>query len=192
MKHVWIGLLMSLPFISCNAATTNSESRAFWHPQYRGLHLAYCSYDKQQCGKSIADKYCQQMGYERSDRSVIANNIGLSNYLNTRLRCKGWECNGFALIDCYKKISHKPAAEYYYTKKRFHYPRFRGYRVDWCYDDGKQCGSKVAQSFCKRLGYMRSNQYRREKSVYASKTLGDRKLCFGSQCNGFEFIDCSR
>jgi hypothetical protein len=169
----------------------NIANRDFWHPQYHGKALAYCTLDNK-CGKVVADKYCQILGYDKADKEIINYNTGLTNYIDSRATCKGWECNSFKKIKCSKVIKHEPAAPYYYRKKRFAYPRYHQYRIDWCYKKGMNCGKTSAKAFCRIQGYMDTSHYQVEHSVYASQNLGSGELCFGKTCKGFKYIDCQR
>lgn len=166
--------------------------RDFWHPKYIGERLAYCTLDGKQCGKPVADRYCQLLGYDYSSQNVIAYNVGLTHFLSTRAECKGWKCNGFMTIGCEIGLSHTPPKSYYYREKLFVYPHFNNYRVDWCYDQHKGCGAKAANSFCSRLGYMQAKRFIKEGRVSATQSIGSQELCFGNECNGFREIVCSR
>lgn len=185
-----MGMLLSASLWA--GSQVDLATRNFWHPQYHGQRLAYCDKNGKDCGASIANAYCQLMGYEYASQQIKAPNVGLTNYLGCdTVRCKGWECHGFMNIVCATHLPHKPPRPWHYTKKRFAYPRLDNYRVDWCYQDGKGCGRKVAQSFCRRLGFMQAVGFAQDKAVYATRSLGDRALCFGAACNGFKEIQCS-
>jgi hypothetical protein len=166
--------------------------RSFWHPTYQGARLDYCTVDGKACGKQVASQYCQMLGYDYSNQHVIAHNVGLTNYLLTRARCTGWQCNGFMTIGCAVGVSHSPPKPYHYRQKRFVVPRYNAYRVDWCYSKGKGCGAKAAYSFCNRLGYIQAKRYVMERQVSATQTIGSQELCFGMPCRGFKEIICSR
>ncbi len=186
-------------FVSCllinKAGAGNSEQnfyRNFWNPTYHIQRLNYCTVDGKICGLGVATRYCQMMGYNKADQQIIDYNVGLTNYLLSRVMCKGWECNGFMLIRCVDKMSHTPPKNYYYRSAKFVFPRFGNYRVDWCYKEGHGCGQKVAYSFCRRMGYMKAQHYKKEPHVSATKALGNQKLCFGNECSGFSSISCYR
>lgn len=187
--HVLLGLTLNMAFAANNK---QAATRNFWHPTYLGERLAYCMFSQKDCGKAVADRYCKIMGYDYASQQIIAHNVGLTHYLSTKARCKGWQCNGFTTIACVKKIPHTPEQDYHYSKKKFVYPRYNNYRVAWCYNEHKGCGMRAAKSFCRRLGYMQAKQFKQEKAIHASKTIGSEKLCFGPACNGFQYIVCSR
>lgn len=175
-----------------DAKHTNEAFRSFWHPTFLGERLDYCTVDGKECGKDVANRYCQMLGYDHSSQSIIAYNVGLTHFIASRAECKGWRCNGFMTIDCATNLSHKPPQAYHYTEKKFVYPRFNNYRVDWCYNQNKGCGKRAANSFCSRMGYMNAKRFFREEQVSATRTIGSQQLCFGSECNAFKLIVCSR
>lgn len=170
---------------------SNNAFNNYWHPLYHGQRLGYCNLDGTVCGKPVADKYCQILGYKSSSAQVKAPNVGLTHFLDTRAECKGWQCDGFINITCVTPLSHSPAQSYYYREKSFYYPRYANYPVDWCYINSQHCGKKAAQSFCRRIGYMEAKAFFKESAIATSRTLGSEELCFG-QCQGFKKIVCSR
>lgn len=180
--------------LSVAHAADNKQAyyRSFWSPTYHGKLLDYCLPDKKQCGTKVADQYCQMMGYDKSSKSTIAYNVGVTQYLGACTGCKSWMCNGFQRISCVAKTLHKPTKDYYFRSKKYVVPRFNHYRVDWCYKDGKGCGKQAAFSFCRRMGYMHEQGYTIEAHVAATRALGNQRLCFGDDCNAFKSITCYR
>lgn len=191
--------LLVFVFFICSITTQlyasgkqNKAFRNFWHPTYLGERLNYCTFDGKQCGKELANRYCQMLGYDYSSQNIIAYNVGLTNFLDRRVRCTGWQCNGFMTIGCATGLSHVPPKPYHYREKRFANPRYNDYRVDWCYDKGHGCGAKAAHSFCSRMGFMQAKHFVKESQVGATKAIGNQQLCFGNQCNAFKMIVCYR
>lgn len=172
--------------------TPNKAFRSFWHPKFLGERLDYCTLDGKECGHQVANRYCRMLGYDYSSQSIIAHNIGLTNYISSRAQCKGWRCNGFMTIDCTIGLSHKPPKPYHYSEKKFVYPRYNDYRIDWCYNQHNGCGRRAANSFCSRMGYMKAKRFKQETHITATKTIGSQELCFGNGCNSFRLIVCSR
>lgn len=191
-KALSVFLSISFLVFSNLAHTQNNAIQSFWHPTYQGARLDYCNLGGLNCGKKIANQYCRMLGYERATHFEIAPNVGVTNYIATRARCTGWTCNGFMTIDCVTSLSHTPPKPYSYTEKQFYHPRFNGFRVDWCYKKGTQCGQKAAFSFCSRMGYLGAKKFLQEKQINATQTIGSQALCFGSQCHAFKFINCFR
>ncbi|BCA95073.1 hypothetical protein TUM19329_14340 [Legionella antarctica] len=170
----------------------NKAYRNFWHPVFHGQRLDYCTFDGKECGNAVANRYCHMLGYDYSSQNVIAYNVGLTNYLDSRAQCTGWRCNGFMTIGCATGLSHGPPKPYHYREKRFAVPRYNDYRVDWCYDQNHGCGLTAANSFCSRMGFMQAKHFVKETEVSATKSIGSQQLCFGNHCNAFKMIVCYR
>lgn len=181
-------------FLSAAHASDNQQSyyRSFWSPTFHGRSLDYCLPAQKECGSAVADRYCRLMGYDKSSKSTIAYNVGLTNYFGGCSGCKGWTCNGFKRISCVAETRHKPTKDYYFRSKKFVFPRFNHYRVDWCYKNGQDCGKRAAFSFCRHMGYMREQHYEKESHVAATRAIGNQRLCFGDDCNAFSSITCYR
>jgi len=193
LRLLMVGLFFSIVFVNqANSKNQERFTRNFWSPPYRSERLSYCSLDCKECGLAVANRYCKIMGYEKASEAIIEYNVGLTHFLFTQARCKGWQCNGFKLITCTAHFRRKPPQDYYYRSQRFVFPHFDHYRVDWCYENGRGCGHKAAYSFCRRMGYMRDESYEKEEHVAATKAIGNQRLCFGQVCSGFSKIDCYR
>lgn len=188
-------LLFILIFINIQAVVAHQSNlfyRDFWQPTFHGLRLNYCSTDGMKCGDAIAQQYCQKMGYDDVRQQTIDYSVGLTNFLVTPARCKGWQCDGFKLIRCVRQLSHHPAKSYHYRLRQFVYPRYEFYRVAWCYDGVHGCGRQAAYSFCRRMGYSQVQHYAIHKGIAATKAIANQKLCFGRHCKAFKFINCFR
>ena len=166
--------------------------RDFFYPLYHGKPLSYCSLDHKMCGLGMASEYCKLMGYEKATKIMIAHNVGLTLYPNTKMQCKGWRCDGFKLITCAESLKKKPVPDYYYRMQDFSLPRFENYRVAWCYKQKRGCGRRAADAFCRQKGYKRSKGYEKSTQVGSTRTIGSGALCFGSACSGFNRITCYR
>lgn len=189
-----IMFLIGLVLVSTMAlsASGNRFYRSFWHPDYHGKRLDYCTLDGKECGLRLASHYCRLMGYAYSDHVVIDHNVGLTNYLLCNARCKGWRCNGFKTIRCVAHIKHIPPKSYYYRYRHFVVPRYNHARVDWCYNGSAGCGRRAAFSFCRRMGFLNTRGFAIEREVPATKAIGNQQLCFGKLCNAFAYINCFR
>lgn len=190
-----IGLAL-LCLLSTSVVYASSHSgnytRDFWSPAYHGERLNYCNTDGKICGHQIATEYCHLMGFEHLSHEEIQHNVGVTNDLDNNTQCRGWQCNGFKLIQCTNPINHKKQPSYYYRLKKFIYPRYAHYRVAWCMEENKQCGRPAAYSFCRRLGYEKVHSFKPDTNVSATRTLGNEALCFGNSCKGFRAIICYR
>ncbi len=145
-----------------------------------------------QCGLPVANHYCRLMGYDHAVQQAIAYHVGQSQAFSRRKPCKGWQCNGFQLIRCVAKFTHKPASSYYYRSQEFVFPRYEHSRVDWCYEDGKGCGKRAALSFCRRMGYLRAQNFKIQHHVTQTRAIGNHRVCVGGGCNAFSRIGCYR
>lgn len=182
----------SAAVMAASSSQLENYYRTFWSPQYRAKPLDYCLADKKNCGKVVADRYCQTMGYDKSTKHVVAYDVGVTNYFATCIGCKGWNCQAFKQITCSAKHLHQPTRPYYFRARQFVYPRFNHYRVDWCYESGQGCGERAAFSFCRRMGYSKAKNFQRDPHIAATRALGNQRLCFGESCNGFKSITCYR
>jgi hypothetical protein len=188
----FIFLLCSFSTHSAILKQQHKAFRSFWHPIYNGGYLDYCTVDGKDCGRAVANRYCRMLGYDRSNQHMIAHNIGITHYISTRARCKGWQCNGFMMISCATNLSHTPPQTYHYREKLFVDPRFGHYRVDWCYDRKQGCGARAANAFCRHMGFMSAKHFVKEIQIGATKTIGSEELCFGKECKAFKTIVCYR
>lgn len=174
------------------AEKQNTAWRSFWHPNYHGQRLNYCTLDGKKCGMAIAHLYCKKLGYEYASQEILAPNLGLTHYINSSARCKGWQCNGFMTISCAKTLAHHPPKPWHYREKLFVYPRFNHYRMDWCYKKNQGCGRRAANAFCMYKGYMQAKGFRKEDGIQATATIANQALCFGKACRAFKYIICYR
>jgi hypothetical protein len=74
-------------------------------------------------------------------------------------------------------------------------PKIDGYRLDWCYKWGIQCGEAAADRFCKSKGYDQSVNFAMAADIGAStptKLLGTGQICEDDFCDGFAKITCER
>jgi hypothetical protein len=184
--------LFTLFSVAIEAVGNQQFYHSFLQPMFHGQRLNYCMLGNGGCGDTVAQKYCHLMGYKKANKYIKANNVGLTNYINSHWHCKGWRCDGFDLILCSDDISHPPAKSYHYRFKRYAFPRHENYRVAWCYKAHSGCGYRAANAFCHHKGYMQVKHYEKETQVAATKAIGDKGLCFGKQCNSFRSIQCQR
>ena len=81
----------------------------------------------------------------------------------------------------------------------FSYPTIGGYRLDWCYSQGTQCGIQAATEWCKTQGYNQASDFVQDYAVsqkgIETKTVGDGGICIGSnaeRCDSFITITCRK
>lgn len=165
--------------------------RNIWEPQFQGQNLAYCTANGDACGLPVATRYCRLLGYDKASHQVVSMNAGLTHYIDTKARCVGWRCPGFKNITCIRDARDETVLPAHYRNRRFDFPRYNHYRVDYCYDGTSGCGKRAAQSFCRRLGYMRTTGFVSDPHIRATSAIGNQKLCF-RDCTAFKQIDCFR
>lgn len=189
----WIFLMGIFCSFTVQSETPKSNYyRNFWSPLYHGQRLDYCMQGGLTCGKCVADQYCNMLGYEKAAKYTKDYNVGFTHFLATNTQCKGWTCNGFKLIRCEAKLTHQPSKAYFYRAREYAFPRYEHYRVDWCYENNKGCGQQAANSFCRRMGYMKAKQFKIQTHISATRALGNQRLCFGNHCRAFSSITCYR
>lgn len=78
----------------------------------------------------------------------------------------------------------------------FNLPMVRGYAVNWCKHQGRDCGKPAADLFCNEMGYQRATSFTHDQRSGArgvdSLIFGDGMLCQGTQCQSFGAITCAR
>ena len=78
-------------------------------------------------------------------------------------------------------------------ERTFDHPRYRDSqqfpRLDGCFAFGRECGQKVADSYCTIHGFAKAARFELEKAK-PTKTIGDRKECDANFCTAFRFIVC--
>ena len=192
-RGVGLFIFFMMGAAQANEVHNHTLYRNYWTPLYHGLPVNYCLHDGMTCGRSVANAYCRWMGYERADHSREAYNLGRTRFFGTQIACKNWQCSGFKTMRCGGRIHHQPLPSYLYRKKRFTFPRYMGQRVDWCAEgNGKVCGLEAAYSFCRRLGYTKTIGFARAPHVGTTAAINNQRVCAGTACVGFKYIDCYR
>lgn len=169
--------------------TADQYYRSFWTPVLQGQRLDYCTSGARVCGLPLADRFCKIMGYESAAQAKIDYNVGFTRHLDNASICKGWSCHGWRMIQC--KSQFKPQGNNI-LKQVFYYPRMHWARVDYCYMQGHGCGKRAAYAFCRSMSYEHVSSFKKQAHVLSTCTLGEQQRCFGSRCNGFAHITCTR
>ncbi len=80
--------------------------------------------------------------------------------------------------------------------QNFNQPQVRGYAVNWCKHQGRDCGQPAADLFCQEMGFERANGFTHDQRAgargVASVIFGDGVLCQGPHCQAFGAINCIR
>jgi hypothetical protein len=191
-RIIYTTVFLGITSLLFAADLNTNTSRSFWHPLYLGKRLDYCAIDGKVCGQDVASRFCQILGYDKALKNKIAYNVGLTRHIDSNKVCKGWRCNGFMVISCALKLSHTPPKAYAYREKKFPFPRYAHSRVDWCYTQKHECGHRAALSFCRRMGFVSAKSFAKESNINATRAIGSQELCFGPECNAFQYITCFR
>lgn len=89
-----------------DVARAQQEVRTFTNPVMRGLRLDWCKHWRRECGKPAADLFCQEMGFERAQRFLIARDVGGAGIATLVFGdgrvCRASTCDGFGAITCVK------------------------------------------------------------------------------------------
>lgn len=175
---IWV---MGLGFISSlNAANIVT----FHYPKVNGIALDWCKTWAHGCGKPAADYFCRVHGYLNAYSFAIDENIGYTKILKTGQICNAWYCDSFKFIKCRKK----PV-----LFRRFHWPKFEGVALDWCYLWGRQCGKRAADEYCRYRGYPKGAlRYKKANNIGYTKIIRTGQICNASFCDSFEYIDCKK
>lgn len=185
-------LVLSNAWASTQPGPSSRIYRMFWEPQFHKQPLNYCNENKSNCGKSIANQYCEMMGYHHAQRFLKAPNLGVTNFISGKNMCRGWKCSGFKWIECAGERIYKSIPKSDYRDELFVRPMWHKYPLSWCYENNHDCGKRAAYAFCRWQGYPHVKEISKPRAVYASKEISTSALCFENQCKGFEYIVCSR
>ena len=183
-------LITSVVFASSETLAQKRLYRTFWHPKLSGERLNFCDEAKTNCGKYIADGYCQVLGFNHARRFELAYHLGLTHFLSGKNACRGWQCSGFDWIECAGARNYKirPASDY--SQALFVKPRWKKLPLDYCYDNKSGCGKREAYAYCRWQGYLHVVSFKKATNVHATRQMGRGQQCYGKHCEGYEYIIC--
>lgn len=177
----------SIVVLGAFVATASAENKTFVNPMYGSNRLDWCRDWAVDCGKVAADAYCQSKGYQNATAFSEAVDIGASNptrLIGTGAVCDQAFCDGFKAITCYKPS----------PTQAFHYPKYKGNRLDWCRGWSVGCGQAAADAFCKVMGYTNAVDFVEDNDIGATsptRLIGTGAVCDQNFCDGFETITCT-
>ncbi len=76
----------------------------------------------------------------------------------------------------------------------FYYPTINGYRLDWCYSWGTNCGKGAADAFCRRMGFSHAEAWEMDPDIglhSPTYVISTGQICNQSFCDGFKWIKCA-
>ncbi len=82
-----------------------------------------------------------------------------------------------------------------YEARSFYYPKYEGYRLDWCLEWGNKCGSPAANVWCRQEHYDRAIDWKKADNIGTTsptKVIRVGRICSQSHCDSFEWISCER
>jgi hypothetical protein len=85
------------------SATADAGVRNFFSPQVENARLSFCLQSSDQCGKPVADAWCQVNGFEEAvlfQREEVRGDILATMYPDTGARCDAETCTSFHQIKC--------------------------------------------------------------------------------------------
>jgi hypothetical protein len=89
---------LTLHTVSADAAVRN-----FFSPQMQDARVAFCMESSGECGKPVADAWCQVNGFDEAvlfQREEIPGNVLATIYPDTGAHCADETCIGFHQIKC--------------------------------------------------------------------------------------------
>lgn len=93
-------------------------------------------------------------------------------------------------------VTHINNVAFAQGSKVFNKPIVNGYRLDWCFRYGAECGRKVADVWChKKMGKLDgyAKKWQQDPNIGASthtKIISTTELCKKPGCDGFAWIEC--
>ncbi|HGZ70565.1 MAG TPA: hypothetical protein ENK74_04125 [Nitratifractor sp.] len=163
-----------------------ANSVKYNHPKYKGYNLDWCYIFEHDCGKKVANKYCQTKGHIKATNWVKWNNPGVKTMTigqNSICDPQYHRCDSFKSISCAV------------TSKTFTKPKFHGYALDWCKTFAHSCGKSAADSYCKLKGYKKAISFSKwNKLSTQTMTIGETSICDPRfhRCDSFKYIKCSK
>ena len=86
-----------------HTASADAAVRNFFSPQLEDARVAFCMQSREECGKPVADAWCQVNGFDEAvlfQRAEIPGNVLATLYSDTGAVCAEETCIGFHQIKC--------------------------------------------------------------------------------------------
>jgi len=180
-----IGIVTLLCVSVAFSGLASADSKMYRAPLLNGYKLDWCYTWAKDCGQRAANAYCQRRGYRRASNFKIDHNVGEPTRLigDQAKLCSSDECDSFRYIRCSRP-----------DQRTVRKPKLNGYRLDWCFTWAKNCGRRVANAYCREIGFNRSTNFKIARNVgVPTRLIGDRaKLCSSDECDSFRHITCTK
>ena len=160
------------------------ESKTFQQPRYLDDRLDWCMKWGSDCGKPVAQAFCNRRRYENVtafDAEVVGRSAQ-TRLLGSDQVCNGDNCTAFSFITCSGSIG---------MERVFGNPTWKGYRLDVCWLGIGYCGKWSADAFCRTKGFSESldSTPDREPSNVPTRAIGNNQVC-EKGCKGYQQIIC--
>ncbi len=164
--------------------------KVYENPKYRGSPVSECLRQGRDCGKPAATEFCRINGHDKavSHRSVGTN--ARTWLLRDGRYCSGFQCRALRSVRCqdsgYDNGDNQRPGDMFYRE-----PKYRGKRVSRCLTEGKGCGRKAADEFCRLEGYRSATSQERWRDVGPTVWLGNMRTCNKRSCDAMKNVQCS-
>lgn len=74
--------------------------------------------------------------------------------------------------------------------RNFWNPTYHGQRLNYCSHTSNKCGLKIANCYCRMMGYKNADKQIIDHNIGITNDLLSRAQCRGWRCNGFMLIRC--
>lgn len=164
----------------------SGSDKFFRSPSFNGFPVDRCLYRGRSCGKPTADAFCKKQGYSYAEGYSIANTRN-SWHLQENRSCTN-NCQAIVSVQCKAYPNQDGGGQgqaVLYEK-----PEYRGTPVDECLRQGRDCGSKAAESYCRSKGHPGLISYGSVNSNSRTWLLKDNRYCSGNDCRELRNIRC--
>jgi len=86
-----------------HSAAAEADVRNFFSPQLADARVAFCMQSSGECGKPVADAWCQVNGFDEAvlfQREEVPGDLLATLYPDTGARCDDATCTSFHQIKC--------------------------------------------------------------------------------------------
>jgi len=86
-----------------HSQTAEADVRNFFSPQVEDARVAFCMQSGEECGKPVADAWCQVNGFDEAvlfQRQEAPGDLLATHYTDTGARCADETCTSFLQIKC--------------------------------------------------------------------------------------------
>lgn len=181
-------LRLSLTFaLAAWLSAPSAMATTYLRPTWNGYAMDWCKTFDVNCGKPAADLFCQLHGYPQASGFVGDPRVNFQTMTigqNSICDPRTSSCDSFAEIEC-QDIAVTTLL----------YPRYFGFRVDWCREPEANCGAPAALLYCQKAGYSGMDSYLIQPQVLApTLTMGTNTFCDprSRECASFAFIRCRK